>query len=419
MTYAVISAGYNNFHLIFAAAEAEKHKRLNSLLCGPYPTQKIRRFLQLSGAGKNKKIARFLNRHEEIRDETIKAYWLGELISKISLSNQIPISESLRTKLKLFAFSTYGHWATKHVRQAAATGGRIYHYRAGFGGQSVDVAKQAGMITLCDHSIAHPSLLSYLVENNGKFPEQLPQAQGFWTAVLEDIKRADHILVNSDFVRQTFALDSIDSKKISVIYQGIENKFLDRLPSKRDYFSAQQEKPLHLLFAGNFGSRKGAEVLIAAFQQLASQANITLNIAGTIEPHIRRAYPEFWQHPKVNYLSLLSQQELANAMLNADVFVFPSLAEGSARVIFEALAAGCFVITTSNSGSIVEQNVHGYLVDPGNAGALSSAIIRVLDNPDCLARVGKHNWSLMRTAYSQNDYGNQLIELYSSLLDGY
>ena len=49
----------------------------------------------------------------------------------------------------------------------------------------------------------------------------------------------------------------------------------------------------------------------------------------------------------------------------ADIFLFPSLVEGSAKVIFEAMASGCAVITP-NSGSIVEHNKGGFVVKAGN-----------------------------------------------------
>ena len=46
-------------------------------------------------------------------------------------------------------------------------------------------------------------------------------------------------------------------------------------------------------------------------------------------------------------------------MSRAEVFVFPSLAEGSARVVAMAMAAGCYVITTPNSGSVVRDGAMG------------------------------------------------------------
>ena len=84
-----------------------------------------------------------------------------------------------------------------------------------------------------------------------------------------------------------------------------------------------------------------------------------LEVAGQVSPALVKPSRSFFSDPRVNYLGYMSLRDLASAMTRADVFVFPSLAEGSARVVFDALACGCYVITTPNSGSIVEQGTHG------------------------------------------------------------
>ena len=66
--------------------------------------------------------------------------------------------------------------------------------------------------------------------------------------------------------------------------------------------------------------------------------------------------------------------ELAERMSLADVFVFPSFAEGSARVVSMAMACGCCIITTPNSGSIVQEKIHGNVVAPGDANELLSFV---------------------------------------------
>ena len=123
--------------------------------------------------------------------------------------------------------------------------------------------------------------------------------------------------------------------------------------------------------------------------------------------------------PRVIYKGPLSRKELAQCMSEAEVFVFPSLAEGSARVIFEALAAGCYIITTPNSGSIVEHGVHGALVPPGDADALAEAIRQALLQREKAIKIGRHNAVMVRTHYRQEQYGNELNKLYERLLKHY
>jgi len=92
------------------------------------------------------------------------------------------------------------------------------------------------------------------------------------------------------------------------------------------------------------------------------------------------------------------------------------LAEGSARVVFEALAVGLYVIATPNAGSIVQNGIHGRLIAPGDPQGLADAIREAATNRAELAAVGHRNAELIRSRYRQSDYGAALAALYSRLL---
>jgi glycosyltransferase involved in cell wall biosynthesis len=101
-----------------------------------------------------------------------------------------------------------------------------------------------------------------------------------------------------------------------------------------------------------------------------------------------------------------------------DAFVFPTLADGSARVVLEALACGLFVITTPNCGSIVEDGIHGFIVPPGDNDALEKAIREAIaTDRDQLYEIGRANSKVVREQYTQKQYGDKLIKLYNELLE--
>ncbi len=306
----------------------------------------------------------------------------------------------------------YGRLAVRHVKRAAAKGARIYHYRAGFGGESVAAARKCGMFTLCDHSIAHPSAVDALARNLGKMPDPEEQVNvgPFWGNILRDIEQADAVLVNSRFVEDTFRSLGYDRVPIHVIYLGVDDAFLAQVPERR---SASDE--FRLLFAGTFEKRKGAEILMDAMDRL-DNLPWRLEVAGQVSPAVEKRSQIFFSDPRVNYIGYMSLRDLASAMTRADVFVFPSLAEGSARVVFDALACGCYVITTPNSGSIVEHGVHGAIVPPGDSSALADAIEYARNNRDEVSRIGKNNAQLIRANYMQSSYGDKLCRLYKKVL---
>jgi glycosyltransferase involved in cell wall biosynthesis len=61
----------------------------------------------------------------------------------------------------------------------------------------------------------------------------------------------------------------------------------------------------------------------------------------------------------------------------ADVFVFPSLFEGSAVVTYEALASGLPSVVTPQAGSVVRDGIEGLLVAAGEIDGLAERLERL------------------------------------------
>jgi len=401
----LISNGFWKFHLSVAAAEADRRGTLSGFITGAYPNAAIRKILDAPILRSNPKAMQLKGRQEQIADKRVHALFSPEALFVLGAafhSNSVPVD----------ALKLYGHLSKKYVERAATCGARIYHYRAGFGGQSVQVAKRLGMVALCDHSIAHPATIDTLVNNMGRLPSRQEQMTMslFNEYILHDIEQADAVLVNSQFVKETFVHIGAVRAPVHVIYLGVDDSFLVKIPER----TARSGEP-RLLFAGLFEKRKGAETLIEAFGHL-NDLSWQLEIAGGLNSASVKGIQSFLENPRVNHLGLLSRSELASAMSRANIFVFPSLAEGSARVVFEALASGCYVITTPNTGSIVEDGIHGQVVPPGDAAALAAAIKSAINNPALVADVGRRNAELVRAKYRQSHYGDNLAILYTELL---
>ena len=64
----------------------------------------------------------------------------------------------------------------------------------------------------------------------------------------------------------------------------------------------------------------------------------------------------------VDLLGRVGHDDVPARMAAADVFVFPSLFEGSAVVTYEALASGLPSIVTPRAGSVVRDGIEGFLV---------------------------------------------------------
>ena len=414
----VISNGFRNFHLVMAGAEANARNILTIYIAGAYPTKAIAGKLSNPLIKRFIDFPRFMARKESIDDELVRSKWLPELLQSLALKIlNFKHLKKLSEYLVIASLKWYSNQAIKDVWEAHKKGAKIYHYRAGFGHRSAKVARELGMITLCDHSIVHPATLQYMIHHKGELPDLKDEVElnNFWRHVLEDFQYADEILVNSEFVKKTFLSQGWDANLIHVAYLGIDTPFLKHVKSiEKDINNSE----LRLIFAGHFGDRKGADILIESLLEL-DHISWYLDIAGVISPYVKQKYGEFLNDKRVNVLGVLSRAELADHMQAADVFVFPSLAEGSARVIFEAMACGCYVITTPNSGSIVESNTHGELVSPSDAVGLRKAIIKAASDREMIHEVGIKNTKLIRENYLQCVYGDQLKNIYDALIRKY
>jgi len=92
----------------------------------------------------------------------------------------------------------------------------------------------------------------------------------------------------------------------------------------------------------------------------------------------------------------------------ADVFLLPTLCEGSATVCYEALAAGLPVITTPNAGSVVRDGLDGFVVPIRDPEAIAEKL-------EILARDRELLWWMSNKArerareFTVEKYGERLI----------
>jgi glycosyltransferase involved in cell wall biosynthesis len=356
------------------------------------------------------KMARLSARREQISDSVVHSLPFSEMFSELAKFG----GPRFRPLLDRHSQRVYAKRSVRLVREAADRGARLYHYRAGYGLDSVLEAKRLGLFTLCDHSIAHPAVLQTLISSRGDMGvlgERGPM-DPMWQSILQDIHLADEVLVNSDFVKRTFVAQGWSESSVHVIYLGVDDSFLDRIPP---HSAPDLDRPVRLLFAGGFDERKGADVLVSALTAL-SDVEWTLEMAAGISPMMRQRHSAFLADRRVKNLGFLSRPQLADRMAQAEMFLFPTFAEGSARVVFEALAAGCYVITTPNSGSIVKDHENGRLVPAGDTVGMTSAVREAASDRLTAFAIGNANAQLVRCQYRQKDYGDQLVALYERLL---
>jgi glycosyltransferase involved in cell wall biosynthesis len=415
-----VSNGFHKMHLATAAREANDRGFLKLLLTGAYPTPAFRRLLRTLPVRGTARLRRLEHRGEDIPIERVQVLFLPELLERLARAlARVPLLGRLSETLIVATYGLYGRKAARAL--VRAQGARVYHFRAGFGGRSIDRARELGMVTLCDQALVHPRLLGPLVDGRGRMPDPdapLPSpADAIARAALEDLDRSDAVVVSSPFVKETFMLAGWSPERVHVAYTGIDENFFQygEVPAPR---RSAPSGPLPLLFASALSRRKGAETLIEALKLVGSRIDWDLVLAGPVGPDIAAKHRAFLANPRVEILGSLARPEFKAQLIARGVFAFPTNAEGSARAVWEALACGCYVITTPNAGSIVEDGVHGALVPPGDAESLAEAIVAADSDRERIAEIGNRNAELIASSYRQSAYGDALARIYADLAQG-
>ena len=140
----------------------------------------------------------------------------------------------------------------------------------------------------------------------------------------------------------------------------------------------------HILFLGHLSARKGVPDLLRALARpelLARRWHVTLAGGGPIA-EFQRLAQDLGVGDRVDFPGWLDASHVQALCADADVLVLPSHAEGLAMAVLEGLANGLAVITTPVGAhpEVIEPEVSGLLIAPGDVEALSNALVRVIDD---------------------------------------
>ncbi len=251
----------------------------------------------------------------------------------------------------------------------------------GFSGESLEALRAArarGLSVTVEQIIAPRRILDRIMETEidrfGDWTEREPDAAAAEFAEREKHEWAasERILCGSDFVREGVIAEGGDPSRCFVVPYGV-----DAAPGRP---RRRRDGPLRVLSAGALGLRKGTPYLLAAAEALRGRAEFrTVGPA----PGLNRA-PLERVRAAMDWPGPVPRAEMAAEFEAADVFVLPSLCEGSATVVYEALAAGLPVICTPNTGSVVTHGEDGFVVPIRDAEAIVSAVERLALDPDLL-----------------------------------
>jgi glycosyltransferase involved in cell wall biosynthesis len=263
---------------------------------------------------------------------------------------------------------------------------------------------------ICDRGSTHARLQGQMLEEEflrWKLPLQTHDERDTQREE-EQYAMADCITVPSQFVARSFVQQGVPPEKLRVIPYGVR---LDRFtPQGRPAADTFQ-----VLFAGQICLRKGVPDLLEAFARLRHPRK-RLWMAGAVQPEMRSLLPRL-PLEQVEFLGVLSSEELARRCSASHVLALPSLEEGLALVQAQAMACGCPVIATSHTGAedLFADGKEGFLVPIRDPQTLADRMQQLADDPllqQCMSAAALER---VRSLGGWRDYGDRWVQLLTEL----
>jgi glycosyltransferase involved in cell wall biosynthesis len=156
---------------------------------------------------------------------------------------------------------------------------------------------------------------------------------------------------------------------------------------------------LRVLYVGSLGQRKGLSYALDAVQALGTKVTLTL-IGRNTSPECVPLVAALERH---RWVETLPHSQILEQMHQHDVLVLPSLFEGFALVIGEALSQALPVIATANSGAteVVREGVEGFIVPIRDSQTIAERLQQLAEDryllvtmrQACLRRAEEMNWA--------------------------
>ena len=225
-----------------------------------------------------------------------------------------------------------------------------------------------------------------------------------------DLEQADLILTPSEHIANLVVERSgVPRDRIRVIPYAADARRFVPCPK---YVS---EERCRFLFAGGITQRKGLSDLLDAWSRV-RRPGWSLTMVGEAPRLARALIPA--DDATIELVGRVPYGEMPRLMAAHDVFVFPSLFEGSAVVCYEALASGLPVITTPQAGSVVRSGTDGTIVPAADAHALAAAMIELGHSPH-LRESYSRNARNRAMEHTWDHYRERVIDALGSLTTGH
>lgn len=232
------------------------------------------------------------------------------------------------------------------------------------------------------------------------------------------------VIAVSEGIKDELISSGIQGSRIVVIPNAVEvhygeDKLRIRRQDKRHFLDISPEEFI-VGYMGRLSEEKGLILLVEAVAGLRDAAvPVKLLIVG--DGSERTALEQLVRAKALENAVIFAgfQADIENWLSAFDVFVLPSLTEGTPMALLEAMAAGVPVIATAVGGvpMVITDGIDGLLVPSGNVEAISEKILCLKDDLELQRRLGRAGFDTVTCNYGTNSWCRAIEGLYCSALD--
>lgn len=237
------------------------------------------------------------------------------------------------------------------------------------------------------------------------------------------LRLAHRVVVNSEAGAAWLQRERlVPAHKIDLVLNGVDLARFRRRPRRHAAAPGHAGDPERVVIGtvANLRPEKGLLHLVtaAAFVRERYRTSVPIWGEGPMRPELETAVRDLGLDEVVALRGRTTQPE--RALADLDVFVQPSLTEGTSNVLLEAMAMALPIVATEVGGTpaLIEHEVTGLLVDAGDAPAIAKAVIRLMESPELAARLGTAARGRVRERFGMSRMVTEMEHVYARALHG-
>ncbi|MBI4726228.1 glycosyltransferase family 4 protein [candidate division TA06 bacterium] len=277
---------------------------------------------------------------------------------------------------------------------------------SGSGLRTGGISQKRGAKYICDRGSTHIQYAKQILDEEYnhwglKFPGIDPRAIERERA---EYYRSDIITVPSEFVRKSFIEKGVNPNKIRKIPYGADlNMFapVDKPPD--DVFE--------VLFVGQVSLRKGIPYLLKGFSKF-KHSKKRLRIVGSAFPGMDVIFKRH-DMGQVELMAPIPYNKLKYIMSKSHVMVLPSIEEGLALVQGHAMACGCPLISSINTGAedLFTNGREGFIIPIRDSDAITEKLEIMAQNRQKREEMSVAALERVNSIKGWDTYGDQFARL--------